>query len=235
MLRKAGGASCIPTLAYNPARSMASPLDAAYDFFNQRLFDGTLPRCLVTLQRKGATYGYFCGKRFGTRDGTDIRDEIALNPKHFKDRTNEQSLSTLVHEMVHLWQAHFGECRTHGYHNKEWGRKMKEIGLYPSNTGQPGGKETGQKVSHYILAGGPFSVACAELLQSGFVIPYISLRDEQEAARKGQSKTKFTCFSCGTNAWGKPDLKVICAQCDLLMVSENAVPTNDLAVLEVGL
>ena len=52
---------------------------------------------------------YFAGGRFGTRDGQEVTDEIALNPSHFRHRTTEQSLSTLVHEMTHLEQHHFGK------------------------------------------------------------------------------------------------------------------------------
>ena len=40
---------------------------------------------------------------------------------------------------------------------------MKEIGLQPSTTGEPGGKETGQSVTHYILPGGPYATAYAKL------------------------------------------------------------------------
>jgi hypothetical protein len=40
---------------------------------------------------------------------------------------------------------------------------MKEIGLYPSETAAPGGKETGQKVSHHITPDGPFAMAFAKL------------------------------------------------------------------------
>jgi hypothetical protein len=47
-------------------------------------------------------YGYFAGGRFGTNDGKEVTDEIALNPSHFRSRrTTEQSVSTLVHEMAH--------------------------------------------------------------------------------------------------------------------------------------
>jgi hypothetical protein len=38
---------------------------------------------------------------------------------------------------------------------------MERVGLMPSSTGEPGGKRTGQKVSHYILADGPFARAFA--------------------------------------------------------------------------
>ena len=52
----------------------------AYDFFNARLFGGRLPRCLITMQRQKKAYGYFAGGRFGTVDGAEVTDEIALNP-----------------------------------------------------------------------------------------------------------------------------------------------------------
>jgi hypothetical protein len=46
----------------------------------------------------------------------------------------------------------------------------------PTDTGAPGGKETGQKVTHYIAPGGPFDVACAELVKSsGFAVRYVEL------------------------------------------------------------
>lgn len=144
----------------DPTRSTYDGLTEAYDFFNRRLFAGKLPRCLITMQRQKAAYGYFAGARFGTVDGAEITDEIALNPSHFRSRTTEQSLSTLVHEMTHLEQHHCGKPSRNGYHNKEWAGFMRSVGLIPSDTGAAGGKETGQKVSHYIAPGGPFDLAC---------------------------------------------------------------------------
>jgi hypothetical protein len=122
----------------------------AYDFLNRKLFDGELPNCLITLQRRNSTYGYFSGDRFGRTDGV-LTDEIALNPSHFHDRAAADVLSTLAHEMVHLWQHHHGSPGRGRYHNREWAAHMKEIGLHPSSTGQEGGDETGDRVSHYIL------------------------------------------------------------------------------------
>jgi predicted SprT family Zn-dependent metalloprotease len=70
-------------------------------------------------------------------------DELALNPDNFEDRTDEQIMSTLLHEMCHCWQYYFGEPSRGGYHNREWASKMKEVGLHPSDNEKPGGKETG--------------------------------------------------------------------------------------------
>lgn len=206
-----------------PTQRTYSGLDAAYDFFNARLFEGRLPPCLITMQRKNKAYGYFAGGRFGVRDGQAVTDEIALNPSHFRARTDEESLSTLVHEMVHLWQHHFGKPSRTSYHNKEWAAQMRAVGLIPSDTGQEGGKETGQTVSHYIEAGGRFERACRELIGDGFTLPYIELwGDEDKAKRKKKaaSKTKYTCPACDLNAWGKPDLHLVCGACDERMEAE---------------
>src|SRR2546430_12513985 len=76
--------------------------------------------------------------------------------------------------MAHLWQHHFGTPPRGGgyYHNREWAAKMKEIGLYPSSTGAAGGKETGQNMSHYVIAGGAFATACAALVSDGFKLAW---------------------------------------------------------------
>jgi hypothetical protein len=119
------------------------------------------------MQRRRGSYGYFARERFGTCDRADITDEIALNPVHFDHRSDEESLATLVHEMVHLWQFHFGKPSRGGYHNREWAAKMKAVGLQPDNGN---GRETGQSVHDHIGAGGFFAIACEALLGSGVKI-----------------------------------------------------------------
>src|SRR5262249_14968218 len=131
-----------------PTRRTYTSLDAAYDYFNRKLFAGQLPPCLITMQRHKGAYGYFSGQRFASLDDPkEVTDEIALNPATFGSRTPPEILSTLVHEMVHLWQHHFGKPSRRTYHNKEWAAKMKAVGLVPSDSGEPGGKETGQHMT----------------------------------------------------------------------------------------
>ena len=56
------------------------------------------------------------------------------------------------------------EIESPGNTNKEWAAKMREIGLIPSDSGQPGGKDTGQKVTHYVEESGRFDRACTAYL-----------------------------------------------------------------------
>lgn len=197
-----------------------SAFEQAYDWFTGRLFGNRLPPCLITLQRHARSRGYFANDRFGHRtEAAAFTDELALNPDTFGSRSDKDILSTLVHEMVHCSQQHFGTPSRRGYHNKEWAAQMVAIGLMPSDTGAPGGKQTGQRVSHYIIEGGPFDEAAETLLASGFRLNWqsVNLAGETEKTAKAQSKTKYTCPSCGQNAWAKPDAALLCGGCEVPM------------------
>lgn len=195
-------------------------LDAAYQFFNSHLFGGILPTCMLTLNRHPNARGYFSANRFNHREQQEQHtDEIALNPDNFLQRTDIEILSTLVHEQVHLWQHHFGKVSANRYHNKEWANKMENIGLMPSATGQPGGKRTGSKVTHYILPNGLFEQVAQQLLSSGFKISWqspVGLRKEAP-----QSKVKYSCASCGQNAWAKPEAHLVCGDCEQALEAHN--------------
>lgn len=146
----------------------------AYDYFNRALFDETLPDCLIVLDgSKARTLGYFVSEQFINTSNGLKHDCIAMNPKRFLTRDIMSVLSTLVHEMCHVWEYHNVEsCSRSTYHNAEWGTKMESIGLMPSNTGAPGGKRTGQQMSHYVIKGGRFEVACKTLLKTNFNISW---------------------------------------------------------------
>jgi hypothetical protein len=189
----------------------------AYDFFNAELFGGSLPDVLVTLQRHAKAKGYFAPERFIGRIENSAVHELALNPDCFIGRTDQLILSTLAHEMAHVWQQAHGTPPRRSYHDREWAAKMKEIGLQPSTTGEPGGKETGQSVTHFIVAGGAYAKAYAKLNAGGFQLHWESAPEKTgEAATskaKKASKTKFTCPECGQNAWGKPGAALLCGEC----------------------
>ena len=158
-----------PRLA--PTQETYNELQMAYDHFNERLFEGQLPSCLITLQWKKRTFGYFSAARFASLDGSTT-DEIAMNPTYFAVVPIIETLQTQVHEMTHLWQHHFGKPGRGRYHNEEWARKMESIGLMPSSTGQPGGARTGDCMADYAVASGRFLTACQELLTAKFQLSW---------------------------------------------------------------
>jgi hypothetical protein len=156
----------------SPTISFYSELQSAFDQFNSSLFEGKLPPCLITLRSSSHAYGYHHSKRFVSPQG-EFLDELGMHPGFFTLRPIEEVLSTLVHEMVHHWQEHFGSPTQSNAHNREWGQKMKDVGLIPSNTALPGGKSTGRTMSHYIEPNGKFINACRDVVNSGFKIEWL--------------------------------------------------------------
>jgi len=215
-------------------------LQKAYDFFNRELFGSKLSNCLITLQREKRAYGYFSPDRFQRKDGVKT-DEIVMNPIYFGVRPLTETFNTLVHEMCHLWQEHFGKPGRGRYHNREWAKKMLEVGLTPSSTGAPGGAQTGDHVSGFPTEGGRFLEVCRKFLVHQ---PNIAWYDryvptgvigqggeeggsgeEGEEGEEGEglppglvpvgkksNRSKYTC-GCGINVWGKPRLNVFCGEC----------------------
>jgi predicted SprT family Zn-dependent metalloprotease len=194
-------------------------LQDAFDYLNSTLFDGTLPNVFITYQRRAHSGGYFSPARFANRLGDGQHHEIALNPDGFLGRTDEFIVSILLHEMVHLWQHVHGKPPSRAYHDKQWSAKMETLGLMPSSTGMVGGKRTGQSMSHYIAPDGPFTRAFAALAATGWKLNLESAH-YGSGTKAPPSKVKFTCPSCGQNAWGKPDLAITCTPCGIDMQAE---------------
>ncbi|MDP3008226.1 MAG: SprT-like domain-containing protein [Methylococcales bacterium] len=169
-----------------PTTETYAELTWAYDVFNQSLFDGKLPNCLITLQREKHTCGYFSSGRFANIDGA-LTDEIAINPSYFAVTPIIEIMQTLVHEMVHLWQFHLGTPGRGRYHNKEWADKMESIGLMPSSTGRPGGKKTGDRIADYAIENGLFLMTCKNLLTQSFKLSWYDRYPDARVANSGQS------------------------------------------------
>jgi hypothetical protein len=125
--------------------------------------------------------------------------------------------------MHHVEEDQNGTAPSRGYHNKKWAARMKANGLQPSSTGMVGGKETGQRMSHYIIPNERFAKAYAKLVKTGWKLNLQSAHQPGLSGRPNNSKTKFTCGACGQNAWGKPDLKIRCDDCNVRMKSDAAV------------
>lgn len=208
------------TKNFNPSRETYDALHEAFDFFNDRLFGGKLPPVMMTIHRKKNARGYFWAEQFREKNDASLKvDEIALNPESM-GRTTKDVLSTLVHEMVHLEQQHFGKPGKGGYHNKEWGDMMDEVGLEPTSTGHPGGARTGKKVTHMIVAGEPFDMACDALLARGLDLSWFTVPQAPVAKAKDLSKVKHTCPDCDNKVWGKLGIRVFCGDCDVQMLAE---------------
>jgi len=229
-----------PEFAAQPNSWASMPTVEAYGLlqnsfvhFNQRLFGGVLPDCMITLNSKRRALGSFCAGAFENRS-SEVAHEISMNARYLGTRDDAESFSTLVHEMSHM--ARHASDRLNrkggkgrgGYHDRVWADIMESVGLMPSSTGAPGGRRTGYAMSHYIVPGGRFDVACRELLESGLFIDWRASRGlsagdpnggEEPEPQPRNTRTCFVCAGCDLKAWSRRTAKLSCNDC-----SEPLVP-----------
>jgi hypothetical protein len=189
-------------------------LQAAYAHFNAELFDDELLDVLIVLVRRPHSLGYFSADRFAVRDGAEAKHhELSLNPDGFFGRSDAEILSTLVHEQCHVLQAARGTAPKRAYHNRDFADQMERRGLCTSNTGMPGGKRTGAKMSHFIIPGAAFERSYDRLRATGW---RLNIQSAPYAGPLGgkKNKVKFSCPRCrNQSVWGRPGSAILCKPC----------------------
>jgi predicted SprT family Zn-dependent metalloprotease len=204
-----------------PTTAQFDAYQKMFDYFNKHLFSTCeLPQPLLNLSRLKNAMGFFAPGRWSNSEGETVH-EISLNPEVLAHEP-KQVLAVLVHEMCHLWQHALGTPGRKSYHDREWASKMIEVGLQPTDTGLPGGKTTGQRMDHIIVEGGPFDLHFQAMPET-YLLPFLHKSEfilEEEKEKKAKNKIKYTCPSCDANAWGKPDLAILCIPCEVPFLGE---------------
>lgn len=205
-----------------PTRETYTALQDAFNWFNRELFNSSLPQVLIVLHRKKGAKGYFWADMWRGYDGESLEadklSEIALTPETL-NRSDKEILSTLVHEMVHLWQYTCGTPSRNAYHNKEWAEMMNEVGLHPTHDGTWAGKPTGQKVTHRIIEAHRFDVSATAFLENRKVIQWFGVQQGTKETKK--NKVLYTCCCVPVvKVWGKPGLAIACELCEATFIEE---------------
>jgi predicted SprT family Zn-dependent metalloprotease len=161
---------------------------------------------------------------------------MAINPDYL-NRKQKDILSTVCHELCHVYEHAYIHIPRGGYHDKQWAKLMEDCGLEPKylNTSKTA-------VDHKIIKGGAFedfAKAFEEKYGEDFfnIVSYSS--EVQKKTRKAlgikgddedddtpradnadkpvkkynRNKIKYVCRGCGLKVWGKPGLSVSCNEC----------------------
>lgn len=204
-----------------------------FDHYNDEIFDGTIKDCIIVVIRQKRVMGHYIHKKWFNENDL-ATDELALNPSMFTKFPLIEICQTIVHEMYHGWQCHYGKPSPKGYHNKEWASKMEAIGLMPTSTGQEGGKKTGFSICDYPITNGTFIKASEILINSDVFaelyyevnpsiinqiqaeIPlYEQIKNitigEKQGDKPKTTRVKYSCGCC--NVWGGKNLEFLCKLC----------------------
>ena len=128
---------------------------------------------VFTLQRKNKVVGYLVHNSFENTEGV-FKHEISLNPEYFTVKPKIEILRVFCQELLKLYRIYYGDPETlkMDYYDADWGAYMLTVGLMPSHNGKPDGKDTGKKMSSYVLPDGPFLQLCNELAEEGLLIDW---------------------------------------------------------------
>lgn len=150
--------------------------------------------------------------RLGTGGGDDANAgyyEINICAEYL-NRSFPETCSTLIHEMVHLWNLQQGiqdTSRSGLYHNTRFKKEAEQRGLEV---------EKGTKYGWHITKLTPETLEFIESLnESGFELK------RTKAFKKGkgkQSARKYTCPSCGMSIRATKEVRVMCMDCDEAMI-----------------
>jgi|TARA_Y100001001_G_scaffold154242_1_gene168789 hypothetical protein len=218
-----------------PTKKFYGLFQYIFDHYNGHLFESKIKDPIIVITRRKNVAGYYIHESFYHIEDNET-DELALNPEMFLKFPLIEICQTIVHEMCHAWQHHYGSPSYRAYHNKEWAEKMIEVGLMPSDTGKPGGKTTGFHMADYPIKGGRFLQVSEELMNNEVFeglyyennpslfqnidnsLPlYDQIKDlvlEELTTPKPKPKKSKIKYSCGcSNVWGKPDLEIHCNAC----------------------
>jgi hypothetical protein len=217
----------------SPTSSFYRSFENAYDIFNTELFNNELPPVLFTVTRKNNVMGYFMQNRWVSSENK-LCSEIAVNPTFIGRSPLVEFFQTLAHEMCHCWQHSKGTPSRTGYHNREWSDKMKMIGLIPSTTGGPGGKDVGQKMNDYYDPNGKFIRVCMKLINDTFKIPWLD-RHSKPANHYASLGEDFQGITLSDQPGDGPDsIQEIAALQKLTEVANNLLPIEAFEVASLA-
>ena len=105
-------------------RGIAEQLSAWHERYNRRHFGGALTVIEIRVSRRMKTrLGHYTAASPGGEPA-----EIAISRAHLRKHGWQETLHTLVHEMVHQWQDEVGHTIDHG---STFRAKARELGIAP--------------------------------------------------------------------------------------------------------
>lgn len=192
-------------------------LEALFTTFNKALFEGKLEKPVITVSpdsTKGA-YGWCTGWK-AWNDGSENGGFYEINLcAEYLNRPFEDTCSTLIHEMVHLWNLQAGvqdTSRSGTYHNKKFKDAAEAHGLVVEKTEKHGYSKTSLS---------PESVAFVQSLgKSGFSLVRPRPLGLKGNSKSKQSSRKYVCPGCGAIIRATKEVFVICGDCELTFEEE---------------
>lgn len=197
---------------------LSAAMMAAFNKINADWFGGELEKVIITFEegyKKGA-YGWICTDKDWEQNGT-ARYHINISSDYL-DRSVYAVISTLVHEMCHLYNLQNGKqdtSRSGIYHNKVFKDTAEAHGLNVEHVDKACWCRTSctEQLMQWIDDNVTFS---ALHLYKKRADP-----SEGKKSKPKQSTRKYVCPCCGLIVRATKDCRISCIDCDEEMKLES--------------
>lgn len=202
---------------YNRA---ATYLDRIYNLLNEQFFESALSKPVITIQSTPLAYGHVtCSKVWKTESG-ESAFELNVGAGTL-NRPIEEMVSTLVHEMVHIYNLENGiqDCsRGNTYHNKKFKNEAEKRGLIIEHSEKYGWTITkpSERIIDFCLINELCEIA---LYREDNITPRSAggagKSKTGKSGNKGKSSTrKYICPCCGMSIRATKQVNVMCMDCN---------------------
>jgi hypothetical protein len=203
-----------------------------FKLLNAAYFAGELERPVITIHTDvtSGAYGWISVNKVWSTKENDWFREINLCAEYLT-RPPEQVVTTLMHEMCHLYNLQRGvqdTSRGGTYHNKSFKAAAEGRGLIVERDGTYGFCITKPSPAFAQLVrencrAGCFKLARAKTYRDGTPKVTRTGNDgkEKTVSRTKQSYRKYVCPHCGMAVRATRDVYVKCGDCDMRMEKEH--------------
>ncbi|HAJ3957202.1 SprT-like domain-containing protein [Fictibacillus sp. Mic-4] len=209
-------------------------LHKAFQKLNKAFFHNELPEPAITIQSSGKrkAMGWCTSKEVWSDKEGKIRKYELNIAAEFLDVEFMETMDTMLHEMVHLYNAVNGvkdTSRGGTYHNKRFKEEAERRGFYFEHD-KPDAKygwynpklkdDTKEKIRKLKINESAFSIA-----RRGVIVSPEEGKEREEGENEGEEKKpksfKWVCPECGLIVRStKDNIFIKCGECDQKMEKE---------------
>lgn len=199
-------------------------LERIYSNLNQDFFEGQLPTPIITVQSKPGTCGHFTPAKVWRRTDDDSTYELNIAAEVL-DREIEETLDTMLHEMVHLYcrENDIQDTSRNGrYHNGRFKIEAEKRGLECYQCGSAGwNTRPTDKLVEYALEKGWNEIKIGRSTLPP--LPQIGATGTSQpgttvtGGKRPSSTRKLVCPNCGQSVRATKKVNIICGDCMVKM------------------
>jgi len=208
-------------MANTSLKDTIQQLEDLFGIFNYKYFGGELSKPVITVSpdmTKGA-YGWCTSYKAWKEAGHDTEGYYEINIcAEYLSRDYTEVAGTMLHEMVHLYNLENGvkdTSRAGTYHNRKFKEAAEAHGLTVETSDKYGWsvtaltEEAKQEVADFMDSIG----------KTSFDLYREKVVEEKKGGGKSSSR-KYVCPCCGLIIRATKEVKVICWECNELLVEE---------------